>query len=78
MEDKVADLEDKAPSDSAKDAQAKYARMTVVRSYFRGKDLLVSSEVAEAIEAKVESILSRASELAKANGRKTIRKHDFL
>jgi len=69
---------EKGPADAARDAQAKFARMTVVRSFFREKNLLVSGEVAEAIEAKIESILNRASDLAKANNRKTIRQHDFL
>tara|TARA_Y100000310_G_scaffold343783_1_gene453001 strand:+ start:1888 stop:2055 length:168 start_codon:yes stop_codon:yes gene_type:complete len=40
-------------------------------------DLNVSSDVAEALNKKVESILAEASERAKANGRRTLQARDI-
>lgn len=41
------------------------------------KDLNIASDVAEALNTKVNSILKEAAERAKANGRKTLQARDI-
>ena len=41
------------------------------------KELNVSSDVAEALNKKVEQLLKEASERAKANGRRTLQARDL-
>lgn len=41
------------------------------------KELNVAAEVAEALNKKVEKLLSEASERAKANGRRTLQARDL-
>lgn len=48
-----------------------------VKSYVRGKDLMASSELSEALSRRVQELLDRAIERCNGNGRRTVRPHDL-
>ncbi len=49
---------------------------TKVKNYVKGKGVMSSSDVQEAINAALYKLLDRAVERAKANGRKTVQARD--
>jgi len=48
-----------------------------VKSFIRCKDLMTSSEVIGALNAKIYALLDAAAERTKANRRSTIKPHDL-
>lgn len=48
-----------------------------IREFVKKQDLRLSADALDALNGAVESILKKASERCKANGRQTIRPPDF-
>ena len=48
-----------------------------VKAFVKSQELMMASETLEAVNESVYSLLARAAERAKANGRKTLRPQDL-
>jgi histone H3/H4 len=57
------------------------AEILVVKSkvaeYIKSKDMMMSSEAAEALSSMVAKAIDKGIERCKANGRKTVKPYDF-
>ena len=57
--------------------ERKFSNIDGVVAYIRGHDLLCGTDVPDAIEALLQSVLNKAIDRAKENGRKTVRGTDI-
>ncbi len=48
-----------------------------MKDHIKGKGCMTSGELISALSSKVECLLDKAIERAKANGRKTVNPHDL-
>ena len=54
-----------------------YTKKVEVRNFAKAKEMRVSGDVFEALDAAIEVILKKAAERSKSNGRKTIKAVDI-
>jgi len=54
-----------------------YIKKVEVREFAKKKDMRVSGDVFDALDRAVEDLLRKATERAKANGRKTVKNLDI-
>ena len=54
-----------------------YTKKVEVRNFAKSREMRVSGDVFEALDAAIELVLKKAAERSKANGRKTIKAVDI-
>ena len=54
-----------------------YTKKVEVRNFAKAREMRVSGDVFEALDAAIEVILKKAAERSKSNGRKTIKSIDI-